>query len=407
MLTAKQLKKYFTRIGQSALYDSLLSGESELSFATLRKIQMSHVFTFPFENLDMHNVLNRPDERASSIDIDDIFKKMVTGARGGYCFETNELIRQVLLSLGFDVKTFNAGVMWLKSQKLAPCHEMLIVRIGSCEYLIEPGFGAPGPIEPLLFKVDGKLYEVEQYFPQHEVKKFRFIKDDDGDFQLQGQVTTDWQPESPWKPLYAFKTAVECTPEDFARGHHFVTVSEQSPFLQRLFVTLPIKVDEDITGRITLLPNLYKISRPEGVTELPVTSQDHFMEILKMVFDMTLPPDSNLTAKQVRFPVPALQERSGRPEPQDRTSEPLQTDPDLHEKLASLLTANNPIALAKVEEQQSTKPAPVLMSAFKLHATQSTPLLPPAAVVSAPTTTEPTPEITPRAALPNYKNTVL
>lgn len=400
MLTAKQLKKYFARIGQSALYDSLLSGECELSFATLRKIQMSHVFTFPFENIDMHNVINHPDERASSIEINDIFDKMVEGARGGYCFETNELIRQVLLSLGFDVKTFNAGVIWLKPQKLAPCHEMLIVRIGSCEYLVEPGFGTPGPIEPLLFRVDGKLYDVEQDFPQHEIKKFRFIKDNDGDFQLQGQVQTDWQPESPWKPLYAFKTAVECTPEDFSRGHHFVTVTEQSPFLQRIFVTLPIKVDEEKTGRITLLHNIYKISRPEGVTELPVTSQDHFMEILKMVFDITLPPGSNLTAKQVRFAVPELQEKVGRPEPQDRTSEPLQRDLDLHIKLASLLTANDSITLAKVEETQSTKPVPVSMSAFKLYATQSMPLLPPAAIES-------TPDISPRVALPNQKNTML
>lgn len=407
MLNTKQLKKYFARIDESALYDSLLSGESELSFSTLRKIQMSHVFTFPFENLDMHNVIHRSDEGASSININDIFEKMVTGARGGYCFETNELMRQVLLSLGFDVKTFNASVIWLKPQKLAPCHEMLIVKIGSCEYLVEPGFGAPGPIEPLLFKVDGKLHEVEQDFPQHEVKKFRFIKDNDDDFQLQGQVQTDWRPESPWKPLYAFKTAVECTPEDFAREHHFVTMTEQSPFLQRLFVTLPIKVDEEKTGRITLLPTIYKISRPEGVTELPVTSQDHFMEILKMVFDITLPPGSNLTAKQVRFPVVELQERAGRPEPQDRTSEPLQRDVDLHIKLSSLLTENNPIAVAKVEQAQSTKPAPVLMSAFKLRTTQSTPLLPPAAVVPAPAATEPTPEIMPQAALPNYKNTML
>ena len=51
----------------------------------------------PFENLDV--LLGR----RISLKPDAIFRKLVTDRRGGYCFEQNSLLRDVLTTLGFKI----------------------------------------------------------------------------------------------------------------------------------------------------------------------------------------------------------------------------------------------------------------------------------------------------------------
>ncbi len=308
MLNQEQVKKYFERIGQSKLLETFERGEAKPSHATLRDIFFHHAITFPFENLDMHNVINDPNNIPTPIALNAIYEKMVQSGRGGYCFETNELLRQVLSYLKFDVRTFNASVHWLKPEKISPCHEVLIVNLDGNEYLVEPGFGSPSPLEPLLFRVGGKLYEQEQVFAQHEVKKFRFILDNDEEFQLQGQVNTPWWPQDTWKPLYAFKAGPQCTAEEYAACNRKVSASAQSPFLERLFVTIPFKIDGITTGRKTLLPNVLKVT---GKEDVKVVSQEHFFALLACEFNIKLPLGSSLTAKRVTFaePVAGLQSK--------------------------------------------------------------------------------------------------
>lgn len=301
MLDVTQVKKYFTRINQPKLFEAFITGEAKPSLATLREILFHHELTFPFENVDMHNVILNPNINPIPIELNAIADKMLEKGRGGYCFETNELLKQVLLFLKFDVKAFNAGVCWLKPAKLQPCHEVLIVNLEGDEYLVEPGFGTPGPLEPLLFREKGKLYDKEQVFDQHEVKRFRFIIDEDGDFQLQGQVKVDWRPDTLWKPLYAFKMLQECSTKEFAECNAVVSASDRSPFLERLFVTIPFLVDAIRTGRKTLTQTFFKISTPTGVTENSIQTQKQFFDILASEFNITLPAGSSLTAKQVKF----------------------------------------------------------------------------------------------------------
>ncbi len=305
MLNQEQVKKYFERIGQSKLFEAFQRGEAKPSHGTLRDIFFHHALTFPFENLDMHNVLNDPKE-PTTIKLNAIFEKMVLNRRGGYCFETNELLRQVLKFLKFDVKTFNAGVHWLKTKKILPCHEVLIVTLDGDEYLVEPGFGSPSPLEPLLFRKQGKLYEQEQVFEQHDVKRFRFMIDEDGEFHLQGQVSTPWWPQDPWKPLYSFKTESPCNADVFIKCNQKVSTTEESPFLDRLIVTIPFKIDDINTGRKTLMQDSFKVSTPAGDKKTVVQSQDHFFELLASEFNIKLPAGSSLTAQKVKFAEPVV-----------------------------------------------------------------------------------------------------
>ncbi len=337
MLNFEQARKYFERIGQLPLFEAFQQEQVKPSLATLREIFFHHAITFPFENLDMHNVINEPNTKPTPIDLNSIFEKMVQNGRGGYCFETNELLRRALQFLKFDVKIFNAGVHWLKPKKIPPCHEVLVVNLAGNEYLVEPGFGSPSPLEPLLFRENGKLYEKDQIFEQHDVKRFRFILDEDGEFQLQGQIKVDWRSESLWKPLYAFKTDNECGTQELAECNQKVSASEQSPFLERLFVTIPFKIAEETTGRKTLMQNVFKVSTPAGVKETLVESQQHFFALLATEFNIKLPVGSSLTAKNVKFA--------------EHTS-------DLQGKLAQMLSTQNHI-VAPIS-QPGFAPVPVV-----------------------------------------------
>jgi arylamine N-acetyltransferase len=72
-----EVRAYLERIG----YDGPLDGSAE----ALAELQERHLHTVPYENLD---VLRRVP---LSLEIPDLFDKIVTRRRGGYCFELNAL----------------------------------------------------------------------------------------------------------------------------------------------------------------------------------------------------------------------------------------------------------------------------------------------------------------------------
>src|SRR5262245_55915491 len=71
---------------------------------TLRALHRAHLYTVPFENLDIH--LGRAillEERA-------LFRKVVGERRGGFCYELNGLFAELLRFLGFEVSLLSACV---------------------------------------------------------------------------------------------------------------------------------------------------------------------------------------------------------------------------------------------------------------------------------------------------------
>lgn len=66
----------------------------------------------PFESLSLHY----SPHRRVSIDLDDIFEKVVVKGRGGYCMELNALFAALLRGLGFTVITVTGRVKAGKPQ---------------------------------------------------------------------------------------------------------------------------------------------------------------------------------------------------------------------------------------------------------------------------------------------------
>lgn len=102
---------------------------------TLDRLQFAHRQHIPFENIDVK--LGRP----VSIDGAAVFEKLVTRARGGYCFEQNQLFLDALTALGFSARTLLARV-WLGAKDMPPqTHSLILVTIDDELWIADAGFG--------------------------------------------------------------------------------------------------------------------------------------------------------------------------------------------------------------------------------------------------------------------------
>lgn len=131
------LDAYFERIG----YD----GPRGPDLPTLTGIVRAHLGAITFENLDQQ--LGR---RVSS-DPEEIFDKLVTRRRGGWCYEQNGLLAMALEKLGFSLTRVAGGVMRVRAGDGAlGNHLALIVHLADGPWLADVGFGgsqaAPVPL---------------------------------------------------------------------------------------------------------------------------------------------------------------------------------------------------------------------------------------------------------------------
>lgn len=118
------IKQYLKRIGYA--------GPVEPTFEVLSQLQMLHLLHVPFENLDIHN--------NTKIDLKNLFDKIVTRKRGGFCYELNGLFYQLLKEIGFTVKMVSARVYDDKKDYSAEFdHMALIVKIADANYLLTLG----------------------------------------------------------------------------------------------------------------------------------------------------------------------------------------------------------------------------------------------------------------------------
>lgn len=125
----------------------------EYTLEFLGKVQTACVLTIPYENLDIL------DNIPISLDKNDIFNKIVTRHRGGYCFELNALLHSVLADMGFKVRSCFAR--YLRGENTIPFrrHRIVIVELDGEEYLLDIGVGQTAPRLPL--KLEAGLMQTQ------------------------------------------------------------------------------------------------------------------------------------------------------------------------------------------------------------------------------------------------------
>lgn len=146
MVESLDLGAYLARIGHPE--------PRRADLATLSSLHRAHALAIPFENLDIQ--MGRPIR----LDLESLQRKLVAGARGGYCFEQNTLFLAVLRAAGFETIACEARVRppGARAHVLPRTHMVLVVSLGERRWLCDVGFGGDGPVEPV--PLDGE--EVEQ-----------------------------------------------------------------------------------------------------------------------------------------------------------------------------------------------------------------------------------------------------
>lgn len=124
------LNAYFERIG--------FAGSIAPTLATLELIHALHPAAIPFENLDP--LMGRPVR----LDQQSLEQKMLHKGRGGYCFEHNTLLQNVLIDLDFTVRAYAARILWQQPEGGAAMisHMVLVTEISGSSYLCDVGMSS-------------------------------------------------------------------------------------------------------------------------------------------------------------------------------------------------------------------------------------------------------------------------
>ena len=186
-----QCREYIDRMGYT--------GEIAHTPQCLNQQILAHLAAIPFENLDVCE-----DHLIPSLDVEDLFEKIIRHKRGGWCFELNKLFFELLKSCGFEVMTVAIRITWMKKQTAPLLHRATVVTLGRKQYLCDVGYGGPGPkglveLSNGEYEIQGEWYRVQmhpsytdgtaviekQYHgAYHEMMRFENKKAEDADYAI-------------------------------------------------------------------------------------------------------------------------------------------------------------------------------------------------------------------------------
>lgn len=249
----------------------LFTGKLNTTLTTLQQLQHHHLFSVPFEDLDIFYGI------PVALNTDAFYKKIVLNNRGGYCYELNGLFYLLLKKAGFHVNMISARFVHANG-KLSPefDHMALLVVIDNTNWLVDVGFGdfslVPLQIKTGLTQKDGRnTYLISDYTTPNDEKYFSVGR---------------WQEaKKAFIPQYIFSLQ-SYRLEDFAAMNRYQQTSPHSHFVKNLMCSLPTD-----KGRTSIINN--RLIETTGHKKKPtnITSEAFKEELLKEYFaiDFTIP----------------------------------------------------------------------------------------------------------------------
>ena len=253
MLNENNIQNYLASV-------SVMQPEASITF--IKKLQNSHLATFPFSNLGvlLHESL--------SLESQVLFDRVVTNKRGGYCFEQNKILFEVLKCLGFQCDIVLGRVLHNRNIDVPRTHRITRVTLADSKYIVDVGFGPLCPREPLL---------LESEKPQDQGDAvYRIIRPDQGRYLLQKKEIDGWFT------LYSFDDGIY-TEADCLCGHHYSSTHPDAAFVNNLVVSRKSYDD------VRLLRNGEFHNIKGGKTKISdISSSDNLDVILAQEFGMNL-----------------------------------------------------------------------------------------------------------------------
>jgi N-hydroxyarylamine O-acetyltransferase len=245
---------YLARIGYS--------GPTERSVETLRQVHRAHMFSVPFENLDI--ALGRRIVLATG----SFMYKIVKERRGGFCYELNGAFASLLEALGFKVTLLSARVP-RNDGSVTPEFDHLTLRVDLEEpWLADVGFG-DFILDPLRLQVGSKqrqdpgVFRIVQHGDDLHVEKL----------QVNGTNVEQYRFTSQPRRL-----------EEFAGMCHFHQTSPESPFTRKSVCSLALP-----HGRVTVADRKLIETNKGTRHERVLASDDEWRGVLKAKFGVVLP----------------------------------------------------------------------------------------------------------------------
>lgn len=235
-------------------------GPTEPSAETLRALQRAHLFTVPFENLDIHI------GRKIVCDESRFLNKIIDERRGGFCYELNGAFAALLRELGFQVTLLAAGVTRPDGSD-GPEFDHLTLRVDLEQpWLADVGFG-DSFLEPLRLQPNLEQAQIG--------RAYRLTQVDDV-FNMEV-----WSRDR-WKRQYAF-TLQPRQLSDFAPMCHYQQTSPDSHFTRNRICS---RATPD--GRVTLSGGKLIETRNESRKERTL-SDEEWTSCLRELFGVVLP----------------------------------------------------------------------------------------------------------------------
>jgi N-hydroxyarylamine O-acetyltransferase len=251
------LDAWLSRIG----YD----GPREPTLAALKALVTAHATAIAYESIDV--LL----DKAPSLDPALLQSKMISGRRGGYCFEQNMLFRCGLRALGYKVTSLQARVVrGLEIDAPRPMlHMVLRIDLPKGPFLADVGFGNLAPTTAL------RLCAHEEQETPHETMRFTAMGDE---LVLQSRLG------SRWEHIYRVVSLPRVDAE-YEICNWFTASHPQSPYLNNLIAARP---GPDRT-RLTLFNARFNVRYPSGdVDRRTLGSREEFCEVLTNDFGIRL-----------------------------------------------------------------------------------------------------------------------
>lgn len=249
------LHAYVRRIG----YEGPLDGSAD----ALAGLQERHLHSVPYENLDILKGI------PLSLEIEELYDKIVVRRRGGFCFELNRLFGWLLRELGYPVTDLMAR-FWRDEPNPPPKrrHHVLQVQAEGELYLCDVGVGGIVPRRPV------KMVEGLEHVQGEE----RYRLERDPDF---GWMLREWKRGS-WEKLYSF-TEEPQFPKDFIMPTFWCENAPESIF--RIGAMVAMRTKE---GRNTVSGEQFRLFTPEGVNSFVPRTKEEYHEALRKYFGINL-----------------------------------------------------------------------------------------------------------------------
>lgn len=245
---------YLARIG--------FTGNTDPTSGTLSRLHLAHLYTVPFENLDISLGCEILCDEAR------FFHKIVNLRRGGFCYELNGAFAGLLRELGFRVTLLSARVA-REDGSASPEFDHLALRVDLDEpWLADVGFG-DSFLEPLRL-----ISESEQ---EQDIGRFRIVAV--GETRIVQRQLAD----ASWKSQYQF-TLQPRRLDDFAARCRFQQTSPESHFTRQRICTLPTP-----DGRVTLSDlKFIRTTRPGRREERMLQDEYEWRAALEQYFGVKL-----------------------------------------------------------------------------------------------------------------------